>query len=138
MPLSVLPAMWPTISAGSVTGVPSEDSSARASCVPMSRTIAVASVRTVSRPTASDPDAGTLGTDRQVGRIAILDLQAEGGEIGGAIIGNGHELHAAIRTHEQQEAIRRAAAIVGIGIADLAVLQPPLAGIGATLLPVSG
>src|SRR5690349_16867647 len=107
------------ISAGSVIGSPKgAGSSARASSVPIRRKTAATIGWNIARITVSDPDAGALLADRQIGGVAVFDLQAERGEIGRAVIGDRHELHAAVGPHEQDEAVRGAVAIVRIGVAD--------------------
>src|SRR5260221_5254804 len=66
-------------------------------------------------------------------------LGAVGGEIGLASIAYRDELHTAIGAHEHDETVRRVVAIIGIGVADLAVIgDPPFVGIGATLFPIGG
>src|SRR5687767_3779638 len=101
MPLSVLPAMRLVISAGLVIGSPSDGgSSAIASRDPTTSMTTATTGRHVARNIDSDPDAGTLFADRQIGGVAVLGLEAERSEIGGAVIGNRNELHAAVRPDE--------------------------------------
>src|SRR5689334_7289007 len=97
------------ISAGSVIGSPrGAGSSACASCVPIRRKTVATIGWSIARILASDPDAGTLFADREIGGVAVLDLQAERGEVGRAVIGDRDELHAAVRSHEQDETVRGA------------------------------
>src|SRR5688572_5083227 len=76
--------------------------------------------------------------DRQRGVVAGGGLQAERGEIREARVGDRNELDLAARPPIQHEAVGGVVMVVGIGIANLPMLQPPLAGIGAALFPVRG